>query len=790
MFFRILKKDLKRKKTMNIILLLFVVLAAMFVASSVNNIITVTNGLDYYFKTAEFDCDYVALAVDKKDKESIVDVLPAMSSVKSFRSEQHYLGDATTLRKNGEKAIEFSGSALFLPIERAQINYFNKDNEKIKTVNEGEIYVPQSMVSTEKIQIGDTYEFVCKDVKFPVKVIGYFKDAPMGSPFMGLPRFLFSEADYQKIDGNSIQGVYIKTDDVEALQEALGDYSGILFQGSIELIRTTYVLDMIIAYILLVLCVGLILISFVMLRFTIGFTLREEFREIGVMKAIGLKNRKIRMLYMTKYFAISLLGAVIGFAASIPFGNMLLKSASENMVLGNNHSMMIGMLCAAVVVVVIMLFCYFCTGKIKKLSPVDAVRCGQTGERFRKKRGLRLENHKLGPTGFLAVNDVLSNPKQFSIITVILTLCLSMVLIMANLSNTLCSERLIHLFGMPKTDVYFTDERIDKKTGWNTVFDEEDKDNNFSNRMKEIEQILAENGIPAKVSTQVQFFFKLSFNGKSAGVTFQQSRGTDQCGFRCYEGSTPQKADEIALAPQIADMFGAKIGDTVQINIDGENKDFIVTGIFSSMNNTGKIAYLHQDAPVKDKDITGFFYYQADFTDHPDKAEVSRRFDKIAEIFQSSDVMDAGETTKKTTNCADAIRAVQYMLLLVTLILTALIVIMIERSFISKETGEIALMKALGIKSGRIIRQHTLRFVIAALVSVLLAVALCVPLTNLCITPIFSLMGNSSSISYLIRPLEVFVIYPAALLLTTALSAWLTALYTKTVKASQTANIE
>ena len=39
MFWRILKKDLKRKKTMNIILLLFVVLCSMFAAASVNNII-------------------------------------------------------------------------------------------------------------------------------------------------------------------------------------------------------------------------------------------------------------------------------------------------------------------------------------------------------------------------------------------------------------------------------------------------------------------------------------------------------------------------------------------------------------------------------------------------------------------------------------------------------------------------------------------------------------------------------------------------------------------------------
>ena len=49
MFWRILKKDLKRKKTMNVIILLFVILCSMFAAASVNNIVALVGGLDYYF---------------------------------------------------------------------------------------------------------------------------------------------------------------------------------------------------------------------------------------------------------------------------------------------------------------------------------------------------------------------------------------------------------------------------------------------------------------------------------------------------------------------------------------------------------------------------------------------------------------------------------------------------------------------------------------------------------------------------------------------------------------------
>lgn len=46
MFFRILKKDLKRKKTMNIILFAFILLATMFVSSGLSNVVAVMNGTE------------------------------------------------------------------------------------------------------------------------------------------------------------------------------------------------------------------------------------------------------------------------------------------------------------------------------------------------------------------------------------------------------------------------------------------------------------------------------------------------------------------------------------------------------------------------------------------------------------------------------------------------------------------------------------------------------------------------------------------------------------------------
>lgn len=52
-------------------------------------------------------------------------------------------------------------------------------------------------------------------------------------------------------------------------------------------------MDMIVAFVVLVLSVCLMIVSFAVLKFTITFTVTEEYREIGVMKAIGITDFKI-----------------------------------------------------------------------------------------------------------------------------------------------------------------------------------------------------------------------------------------------------------------------------------------------------------------------------------------------------------------------------------------------------------------------------------------------------------------------------------------------------------------
>ncbi len=87
MYLQILKKDLKRKKAMNVILLVFIILASMFVSSGVNNIISVTTALDDYLEMANAP-DYIAMTMNKSGAVDVDGMLNSAASVEGFGKEK------------------------------------------------------------------------------------------------------------------------------------------------------------------------------------------------------------------------------------------------------------------------------------------------------------------------------------------------------------------------------------------------------------------------------------------------------------------------------------------------------------------------------------------------------------------------------------------------------------------------------------------------------------------------------------------------------------------------------
>lgn len=787
MYFTILKKDLKRKKVMNIILVLFVILSVMFASSSVNNIVTVTVGLDYFFNKSEMS-DYYFITSEFEGNDSLSEILSSEPTVTSFKKEPLIFMTSENIRKGGKK-LDISSNAIVMSVNDAKIKFFDSENNVIENVEKGKVYVSGNVIEKSAVGVGDIIEISLNDTTVNVEYAGLAKDAFLGSDMMENPRFILNDEDYREFTKNEntnmyyMGGIYyVNTSDTYSLEKAVSENENIMFSGDKNLIKMTYIMNMIVAGILLVVSVCLILVSFVVLRFTIGFTIEEEFREIGVMKALGLKNFSIRALYLIKYLGISLIGAVFGYAAGVPFGNMMLGSISKKMYLGNDSDVLIGVISSIAVIAVIMLFCFGCTSKIKKMSPIDAVRSGQTGERYGRKNGMRLSASKSKVTPFLAVNDILSSPRQFGIITAVFTLSTLLVMILANTANTLDSEKMLSLFNVTESDAYISvpELSMDYVAGI--------KD--YEETMSDVEKKLLDNGIPCDALLETYYKVGIKKDEKETIAVFLHCRSTKASDYTYTEGSAPRYENEIALSQPVADKLGAGVGDKVRISLGGEDREFIITAFFQTLNQLGECGRFYEDLDLSDAKISGTMSVQINYTDSPDENTKEQRLEKLKEIYESENIFVAAEYARDCTAVSDIISSVKNLILIITLIITALIAVLMERSFISKEKSEIALMKAIGFKTSAVVIQHTLRFTIVSAAAAVLAAALCMPLTKLAIDPIFAMMGAVSGVEYVIAPAEIFAVYPVVIIAVTAAAAFMTSLYTGSIKASDTANIE
>lgn len=789
MYLSILKKDLKRKKAMNIILLLFIILATMFVSSSVNNIINVTTALDSYFEMANAP-DYFAVTMNKNLAVDIDETVSSASAVDRYATENIlFLSPENFFYEDEDIIIEGGTNLVHSDI---CMNYFLSDGSILETVGKGEFYMTEGEADALGVDVGDKLTIEVNGVSREFVLADKIKDALLGSKELGITRYIISEEDFncflsaentEEYYGGTL--VYIYSSNIET---ALPQIKPLVDNSALTLDRAMmkfcYIFDMVVVGILLVVSIILIIIAFVVLRFTIFFTLSEEFREIGVMKAIGIGNFKIRGLYLVKYMGLSIIGAAIGLVLSFPFGEMLMSVSSQAIIVRNQSPILVNILCAVLVIAVILLFCYGCTGKVKKMTPIDAIRNGQTGERFRKKSVMSLGKSKLPATPFLALNDIVSSPKRYSIITLTFFLCLSLLLMLSATVSTMNSDSLASTFGWADCDIY-----LDSKMIMECML--EDGHERLEKHLDDMEQTLTENGIPAKCYQETMFNLPVAFGENESNICVYQGTGSTMDMYEYTAGTTPQNTDEIAITRIAADKLNANIGDTVTIKtIDGD-KEYIITAFFQSMNTQGSGIRLHSDEYINYVQAQGGIDTQITFTDHPDSKEIKQRMEEIQRIFPDyENIKTCAEKVVDLVGVAGTLDAVKSLVVVLTIVLAALITVLMERSFIAKEQGEIALMKAVGTRNGKIYAYHTLRFLFVGIITVIIGEIFAMPLTHLCIDPIFKMMGMELAVDYVINPVEMYLIFPIVILVTTTVSAFLTSLYTRKIKSSDTANIE
>lgn len=769
MFFRMIKRDLKRRKSMNLILLVFVFLVSAFISASVGNILSITGALDHFFEVAQVP-DSVVLSLENDNVSDVGKALRQIDEVQSFERE------TMVMLTSGNFSPNANGGTVFMhTFEGAVLAYFDGNNQRIHRVEPGTFYL--TSFDLFNIKVGDKLQIRTEQGTVELSCAGVFKDPVLNT------RILVNQQDFDRLsssDAIHASLYFITTEDAEAVQRALdqSNVEYISYVSNAEL-RMGFVLHMVLAGALLIVSVFLMLISFVVLRFTIGFSISKEFRQIGVMKAIGLSEGKIRRMFTAKYLAISCVGAVLGYFASLPLGKALLKTVSQAIVMPTEKLNVVGIGCAAAVLLLTVLFSFLSTKKVKKLTPLDAIRSGSVGESFRKKSPIRMHKNSLRPSAFMAMNDIFSSPKRFLTLLLVFALCLALVLVLVNTTNTLRSEKLLDSFNWSYSHLFVGEEKRLLRMM------QEDGREYAQTMLTDLEQSLEEQGFPARCFTEVSLSATIQYGEASSKTPIFQGVGTRAEEYAYERGTAPRHAGEIALAAQTAEELGAEIGDTV--TIPSLQRRFMVTAIYQSMWNMGKGARVHESLQFSFAMLSSTYSIQVLFLDEASKEAIENRKEIVAQTFEVETqwVTTANEYVDAMIGVADSVDSVKKIVLWLALIVTVLITLLMEQSFLTKERREIALLKAMGFRNSSLILWHTMRFGITSVLASLLSLVLLIPLTKAMVGPVFRMMGAEFGIQYEIVASEVYVFYPLLFLLITIGSAALTSLQIRNVSTNE-----
>ena len=188
--------------------------------------------------------------------------------------------------------------------------------------------------------------------------------------------------------------------------------------------------------------------------------------------------------------------------------------------------------------------------------------------------------------------------------------------------------------------------------------------------------------------------------------------------------------------------------------------------------------------------VLGYFSYQIKFTDAPSNSELSERYEKIKKLYPDYKLRTASEYLDYTiSGVAGSMEDTKAFIILMVMIINILVVVLMEKSFLTKERGEIALMRAIGFKNHTLIAWQTIRIALLMIAAVVIAVLLTEPLSHLAVGGIFRTMG-AKYIVFDTDILEAYIIYPLAVFAVTVLASLMSALGIRSISSREVNNIE
>ncbi|HHT25572.1 MAG TPA: FtsX-like permease family protein [Clostridiaceae bacterium] len=763
MFTKIIRNDLKGSKLISFTIFSFILFAS-FLLSTVGIVaVNLSASVNLFAENAKAP-HFLQMHMGNFDSESMLSFAQNNKHVQDYQTMPFLNVDASDILVNG---IRFS--------ENSQDNGFSYQSEnfdflldldnRIIYPKESEIYIPLVYYINGNLKIGDNITVSNRD--FTVK--GAIRDAQMSSMLSSSKRFLIHPNDYEKIKSIGREEFLIEflLNDLSSINMFQADYSNANLESNgptitYSIIRLMNALtDGIMIAILSLIAILIVIVSFLCIRLTLTAKIEDEYKTIGVLKAIGIRLSNIKKIYQAKYTLLSFLGCVFGLILSFVFSGFFLQNI--RMFFGENGAALPAAISAIIgamfIFLIVMFYISRFLNRLKKMSPASAINTGIVSDSASKLKYFKLRKQKLLSTdSFLGLNLILTRKKTYLTFVIILIIASFVMILPNNIYSSLASDKFITYMGLGNGQAMM-------------ILPGSDQLNDLDTYLKN-DQDVGDYAIYDNKS------YEFMLDDNTVSKMWLTLGNHDQFPVLYTTGHAPQHDNEIALSYLNASGLEKEIGDTLSLIINRQRIDLVITGIYSDITNGGKTARAaFSDAVTPSLSKSVLMNFKQDIS-------VNEKIKSLEQVYPNAKVYHI-ESYRDAVfgSTLNSIRTSGITAIILSIGLTFLITLLFINMLVVKDRQNISILKSVGFTYKNLRKQYMTGSLLLVIVSMILGMLLVSTLGQAIAGSFIQTMGIAN-FKFDINKLFVLFIAPICMVTTVYIGTGLTTRSIKEMKLS------
>lgn len=593
--------------------------------------------------------------------------------------------------------------------------------QTIDAIGPGEIYISPALRASFDIGIGEEIRFdLARDGAsrtFTVK--GYFEDPFMGSSMIDMKSFLVGGEDYDSIlgalsevsDFNILgrEGAMLHIFQSEASTLSTPDFNSALSEGTRlgQYTEFSYtqpaiygfmlILQNIFTGFLLAFAVVLAFVAMVVMGHSISAAIEQEYKDLGILKVMGLTGSRLRLAQMLQYGVGIVGGMVLGLLLTIPTVQLAARLTTTSTGVLMPAGLPLSW-CAPILLVALCLLCLFVYGKtarILRIRPIQAIQGtlhqGVARVGFRNAilpRALRLS---------LAIRQLLSGKKRYIGTCLIAILLVFFASVVGRLDGWLGpnGEGMMNAFSVADHDL-----GVEPAGEVN---------------MAEIEAIIT------AYSPIVDAYQLAMQNVTVNGVDYTANIIDEPERFHILQGETCLAEGETVVTTFVAGDLGVDVGDSVTVDSGRRSQTYTIAGIYECANEMGANIGMNREGYAQIADVSGYIWC------HHYILGSSVYNEEIMARLQQDYRIELSVHTNSWSGLDGIVGAMRMLTVFMYGIMAVFILVvtaLTSSKLLRAEQSDLAILKSVGFTSGDLRLAFTLRFVVVVAIGGIIGVLL------------------------------------------------------------------